>query len=90
MDVALYQENCGSRPKQYPTLATTNQVVRGKRPALGREKVSWLYKDSQCNLKNCKFPHLCEVCQGSHPKWLCLTRLRADQNKPGLSNGRAT
>ena len=72
MDVSLYQEHCGTRPKQQrPTLTIRKDEIRGKRPASSRPWVCFLYNGDGCHLKGCKFPHLCEICRGNHPKRLC-------------------
>ena len=78
MDVALYQEHCASRPRQHPTIESGRDPARGKRPSSGCVKVCWLYNDGQCYLKSCTFPHLCELCQGNHPKRLCTSRFGAE------------
>ena len=81
MDVALYQELCGSRQRQRGLQTEKREVPRGKRPISGRGKVCWLYNDSICTHDPCKFPHMCEVCYGSHPKRHCLGRAGADRVK---------
>jgi hypothetical protein len=75
MDVALYQELCGSRPRRKvvePALdskAPSRSLAQGKKCPSGGQKsvVCWQFNDGDCSLKSCKFPHLCEVCRDNHP-----------------------
>ena len=79
MDVALYQEICGSRQKQRTTLKREmTRGAGGKRPASGHDYVCWLYNDGTCTHNSCKFPHLCEICRGNHPKRFCTRRIGTD------------
>lgn len=79
MDVALYQELCGSRPRRRAPIPPsdtkgTAKVALGKRPVESRRKphVCWLFNEGECTYgTRCKFPHVCEVCQGNHPKRHC-------------------
>ena len=74
MDVTLYQELCGSRQKQKSAPAERKEPPRGKRPLSGRDHVCWLFNDGVCKHNPCKFPHLCEICRGNHPKRHCMRR----------------
>ena len=79
MDVSLYQDLVGSKPRRSATPATVSQSAGEQRrkgslkrhTADGHEKVCWLYNDSICSYNPCKFPHLCETCLGPHPKRAC-------------------
>ena len=80
MDVALYQELCGSRPRRRvlepaSDLKTPVRFAGMKRPSGGQKLlVCWQFNDGDCSYgKSCKFPHLCEVCRGNHPKFRCTT-----------------
>ena len=79
MDVSLYQELCGSRPRR-KTVALSKgagKAALGKRTGEIKRKahVCWLFNEGECTYgARCKFPHLCEVCQGSHPKRHCITK----------------
>ena len=72
MDVTLYQELCGSRQKQRSM--ERRETPKGKRPLSGRDHVCWLFNDSVCPHSPCKFPHVCELCRGNHPKRQCARR----------------
>ena len=76
MDVSLYHELCSSRTKQLRILEEARLGQKRKRPAPVHvcPKVCWLYNDSECNLKNCKFAHRCEWCRGNNPKRVCNSR----------------
>ena len=78
MDVALYQELCGSQQKRRVGQAELREGPRGKRPMSGRDKVCWLYNDGVCTHSPCKFPHVCEWCHGKHPKRHCSGRAGGD------------
>lgn len=81
MDVALYQELCASRQKLRTPQMERKEVPKGlgvKRPASGRGNVCWLYNDSRCVHNPCKFPHVCELCRGNHPKRLCTRHGESD------------
>ena len=78
MDVALYQELCGSRPRRKVVKPTLDVKVPtrslGKKCPSGSQKslVCWQF-DGDCSFgKSCKLPHLCEVCRGNHPKYRCM------------------
>ena len=81
MDVALYQELCGSRQKQRSEKREVPRGTGGKRPISGRDYVCWLYNDGTCTHNPCKFPHLCELCRGNHPKRYCTKRTGPDTMK---------
>ena len=81
MDVALYQELCGSRQKQRSEKRELPRGTGGKRPMSGRDYVCWLYNDGTCTHNPCKFPHLCELCRGNHPKRYCTQRAGPDTMK---------
>jgi hypothetical protein len=85
MDVALYQELCGSRQKQ----RVESRGAGGKRLMSWRDNVCWLYSDGICMHTPCKFPHLCELCQGNHPKRYCSKRGGADSTKGGTCSLKA-
>ena len=74
MDVTLYQELCASRQKQRSVPTERRETPKGKRPLSGREHVCWLFNDSVCTHNPCKFPHVCELCRGNHPKRYCVRR----------------
>ena len=82
MDVSLYQELCGSRPRRrapMPLADTkgTGKTALGKRPGESKRKahVCWLFNEGECTYgARCKFPHLCEMCQGNHPKRHCSVK----------------
>ena len=72
MDVLVYQEVCGGRPRK----SVGWPQVDGKqaRPSVGtkRPAVCWQFNEGACSYgRTCRFPHVCEVCRGSHPKWQC-------------------
>ena len=72
MDVALYQEICGCRPKpRTPQPVDRREEPKRKRPSSGHPGVCWLYNEGGCRMKYCKFPHVCERCRGNHPKRFC-------------------
>ena len=72
MDITLYQELCGSRPKQRtPQPVDRREELKRKRQSSGRPGVCWLYNEGVCRIKDCKFPHVCKRCRGSHPKRFC-------------------
>lgn len=78
MDVALYQELCGSRPRRKlvePAVDSKgpSRSLGKKRPSGGQKSlVCWQFNDGDCSFgKACKFPHVCEVCRGNHPKYRC-------------------
>ena len=80
MDVPLYQDLVGSKPCLSATVASVSQSAgeqrrKGSHSADGHEKVCWLYNDSICSYNPCKFPHVCEVCLGPHPKRACTRYL---------------
>ncbi len=86
MDVALYQELCGSRQKLRTPQMERKESPKGsgmKRPVSGRGSVCWLYNDSICTHTPCKFPHVCELCRGNHPKRFCSRRGEVDTAKGG-------
>ena len=77
MDVQIYQEVCGGRPRRRAisqgeakgaTWATSaKSPMEARRPA-----VCWQFNEGGCTFgRACKFPHVCENCQGSHPKSQC-------------------
>ena len=92
MDVSLYQDLVGSKPRRSATSATASQSAgeqRRKGPvkrhaADGHEKVCWLYNDSVCSYNPCKFLHLCETCLGPHPKRACTRNVA--RRPTGLPN----
>ena len=72
MDVALYQGLCGSRQKLRTPQTERKEPPKGagvKHPASGRGNV--------CR----KFPHVCKLCRGNHPKRFCSRRGDADMAK---------
>lgn len=79
MDVSLYQELCGSRPRRRAPTPSANAMGSGK-TALGKRSgrkahVCWLFNEGECTYgTRCKFPHLCEVCQGTHSKRHCSVK----------------
>ena len=86
MDVALYQELCASRQKLRTPQTERKEMPKGtvgKRPMSGRGNVCWLYNDSLCTHTPCKFPHVCEICRGNHPKRFCTRRGETDISKGG-------
>ena len=74
MDVSLYHEVCGFRPKQVGIPEEAGPGQKRKHPASGGPKVCWPYNDDGCTIKNCKFTHRCELCMGNHPKRACSSR----------------
>lgn len=82
MDVSLYQELCGSRPRRKVPMSSTDskatgKATLGKRTGDGKRKphMCWLFNKGECSYgARCKFPHLCELCQGSHPKRHCPSK----------------
>ena len=81
MDVQIYQEVCEGRPRRRAipqgeargaTGATsTRRLTDARRPA-----VCWQFNEGGCTFgRACKFPHVCENCQGSHPKFRCPSTL---------------
>ncbi len=74
MDIALYQEICGARPRRSVGCSEKGPSVVGmKRPGEPqRRPVCWQFNMGSCSYgKGCKFPHNCELCQGGHPKSRC-------------------
>ena len=76
MDVQLYQEVCGGRPRR----RAVGEGRYGGGPAAGEKRVReerqgkavcWQYNGSGCRFKACKFPHRCEWCLGPHPRSRC-------------------
>ena len=74
MDVQLYQEVCGGRPRRKAVSqadpkgtggpGSPRRLLEGCRPA-----VCWQFNDGGCTFgRGCKFPHSCEICRGNHPK----------------------
>lgn len=81
MDVAFYQELCGSRLKlRIPQTdrRDTPKETGGKRSMSGRGNICWVYNDGMCKHTPCKFPHVCDICQGNHPKQFCLRHGKID------------
>ena len=81
MDVQLYQEVCGGRPRRKATPQADMKGAAGtsnpKRPGEGRRPaVCWQFNDGGCTFgRGCKFPHACEICRGGHPKCRCPSML---------------
>ena len=75
MDMALYQELCGSRPRRKvvePTLVPSRSLGKKRPSGCRKSLVCWEFNDGDCSFgKSCKFPHLCEMCRGNHPKYRC-------------------
>ena len=56
------------------------RLMEARRPA-----VCWQFKESGCRFgRACKFPHVCENCQGSHPKSRCPSTAGA-RKRPKLN-----
>ena len=53
----------------------------GEQPMSERDYVYWLYNDEICMRNTFKFPHLCELCRGNHPKHCCTKRAGPDTMK---------
>lgn len=72
MEVQLYQEICVGRPRR-----VVGRFQEGKEAgkSWGQEKrsaVCWLFNEGRCSYAaKCKFPHVCEMCGGGHPKTHC-------------------
>jgi len=80
MDVKVYQEICGGRPRKGAgRLDAEGKVMSSsvgmKRPIEGRRPlVCWQFNEGVCSYGlKCKFPHVCEVCRGQHSKKQCPT-----------------
>ena len=95
MDVSLYQELCGSRPRRRVTVPT-NELKNAGKAALGKRSgevrkkahVCWMFNEGECTYgARCKFPHVCEVCQGSHPKRHCNSRSGPKTPRSGQFGG---
>ena len=83
MDVALDQELCRSRQKLRTPQTDRKETPKGtggKQPMSGRAYVCWPYNDCQCTHAPCKFPHLCEICRGNHPKRFCSRQGEVDNS----------
>lgn len=85
IDVQVYQETCGCYPRkraERQSFSGRGGAPSGKRPAEGGEGrkplICWQFNEGAlCKYgKACKFPHLCEVCEGGHPKVHCPKRQR--------------
>ena len=78
MDVSLYQELCGGQPRKRAmgpqadgrgaaTGSNAKRSLDSRKPV-----VCWQYNDGVCSYgSRCKFPHVCEVCQGNHARSQC-------------------
>ena len=76
VDVQVYQETCGGFPRKRTERPTEPRMAGSsgiKRPTGGpKQTVCWQYNDGSCSYgRQCKFPHVCEVCRGAHPKSHC-------------------
>lgn len=81
MDVTLYQEMCGSRPRrkaQEVVPETRGRSAGTKWPRDQKPRVCYDFNDGiECTFGDkCKFAHLCEVCRAPHPKYRCTRPLR--------------
>ena len=80
MDVKVYQEICGGRPRKGAGRPDAEGKVMSssvgmKRPIEGRRPlVCWQFNEGVCSYGlKCKFPHVGEKCRGQHSKKQCPT-----------------
>lgn len=72
MDVQIYQEVCGGRPRKKVGSPQQEGKRVGLTAATKRPGVCWQFNEGVCTYgKACRFPHACKVCRGNHPKWQC-------------------
>ena len=74
MDVQVYQETCGSLPRQ--CMISWRETQQGrvlKRPlASSHQKICWSFNDGICSFgTTCKFHHKCDICGGPHGRRDC-------------------
>ena len=76
MDVQLYQEICGGRPRRLGSSSGEGESKGFKKQGEeSRKRVCWKYNEGGCSYGGgCKYPHSCELCLGKHPKSQCTKR----------------
>ena len=73
-DLSLYQEICGGQARKGVDGGVQGSRQPMKRPsnAGSVRHVCYGFNDGYCTFgKGCKFPHLCQVCHGNHPRSKC-------------------